>query len=144
MGWFLAFLGVAAFSALFAIYMPPAKPAPLPFFRAHEIAKHKNDPSLLDAWLKPVNLVGFPKWLIKYRRTAAHFLAEQPMLYAEALILSWDGDWLLYWPHLDAGNVPENARHWFWSPPACPGRVYMYLRSHPDKLKALYSNPSNS
>lgn len=122
------------------------RPSPtLSYEKAYLFALRDNDPSQLDRWPQSARLTGFAQWLLNNRHTAwRHFCNFPSTVYGDFRLFYWDGDWLLYWPQLRADDVPADAKKWFWSPAACPDRVYMYLRSHPEKLAALYNKPADS
>lgn len=99
----------------------------------HDAAVHHNQPSAIEG--TPIALTSdFLAFLRKHRPGADDVIvrwmganAATPME-----LIPWDGDWLLYFPGLSLRSVPENCIRWFWFP---DGRTYMYLRSHPSRLR---------
>lgn len=94
----------------------------------------RNNPGSLDG--PPMNItIAFLGWLEKHRPGAELVIVQWLSRTHERMrVIPWGGDWLIYFPNLSCRDVPENVFKWFWFPAACPGKSYMYLRSHPSKL----------
>lgn len=125
-------------------------PRPDPYGESHailadtlEMLEARKKQQAAEAANRPQDLTGenyhltaaFWRWLAQARPAAGAFLSSSAIAAGAAELIPWQGDWLLRWDYVEADDVPLLAKQWFWQVPD-DKRLYMYLRSHPDKLTA--------
>lgn len=79
----------------------------------------------------------FWRWLDEHRAAGAAALRTYGPNCGGSCFIREDGDgaWLLRWPTIDFTTMHVPAQRDFWLNPEDENVPYMYLRSHPDRLK---------